>query len=140
MPQSSIAFYKYLESNFDGVDIEAVPEGAGSAEAKILPNKIVVDLDGAASGNNVDIETPFGFKVVDMKTIHGDTTAADVQAQNGGAAITDVLSSSSTDEEVTRAGTISDANNEFKAGDDDLELAVTTAAFTGKVILDIIPQ
>lgn len=122
------------------VPIKVTMEGTGSATAKLYPNyKIVVVADAAQNSKYINLATPIGFKLVDMKTIHQNATACSVQALNTAAAITDDVSIAASDKDIDRATSIDDAAYEFAADDDDLRFEITTAAFTGIIICDIIP-
>jgi len=122
------------------VPLKVTMEGTGSATAKLYPGyKLVVVADAAQASKYINVSTPIGFKLVDVKTIHQDATACTVQAKNTNAAITDAISIAASDKDIDRAGEIDDAAYEFSADDDDLRFAIGTGAFTGIIICDIVP-
>ena len=130
----------YALMNQNIVDLTVTMEGTGSATAKIYPGyKLVVVAAAAEASKYINISTPFGFKLVDMVTIHQNATACSVQALNTAAAITDDVSLAASDTDIDRAAEIDDAAYEFSADDNDLRFEITTAALTGTIICTIIP-
>ena len=113
-------------------------EGTGSATAYIIGHQIFVDCAAAQSAKWVGLTVPFDMKIVDQKNILDGTTDSVIQAYNAAAQIATVATMSTTDGTVKRATVIDTDAWAFSKGDTDLYLEVTTAAFTGVVILDFI--
>lgn len=132
-------FWKYLITNADGVSLTATLSGTGSATAKLFPDKIIVDCSAAQTGKTITLTTPIGFKVLDAFTIHGNATGSKVQIKNNTGAITDEITAAASDKDIDRATTIDDDYWEFNKDDDDLVIAVGTAAFTGRIVIEIQP-
>ena len=121
-------------------ELTVTMEGTGSATAYIVGDKLYVDCAAAQVSKWVGLTIPFDLKVVDQFNINDGTTSSTVQAYNAAAQIMTVAATGATDGAIKRA-TICDTDNwAFSSGDTDLYLEVTTGAFTGVVILDIIPQ
>lgn len=123
--------------NVDYYTPTATLSGTGSATVKYIDDKIIVDAVDAQAAKTITIPTPIGFKVLDVMTIHGDDVACTVQVKNGGSAVSDAISIGASDKDINRASTIDDAYDDFAAGDDDLVIAVGTAALNGRVIITI---
>lgn len=132
-------FWKYLITNADGVSLTATLSGTGSATAKLFPDKIIVDCSAAEHAKTVTLTTPIGFKILDVWTVHGNATSCTVQVKNGSTAVSDAISIAASDKDIDRATTLDDAQWEFTKDDDDLVIAPGTAAFTGRVVIEIQP-
>jgi len=132
-------FWKYLAANPTGESLTVTMGGTGSATAKIFADKIIVDASAAEAAKTITLTTPMSFKVLDMFTIHGDTTACTVQLKNNTDAVTDAVSLAASDTDIDRAIEIDDAYDDFTKDDDDLVLAIGTGAFTGRVVIMIQP-
>ena len=123
--------------NIDYFTPTATLSGTGSATVKYVDDKIVVDCSAAQASKTITIPTPLDFKIVDVMTIHANTTACTVQVKNGASAVSDAISIGTGGTDIDKAGTIDTTKAVFAAGDDDLVIAIGTAAFTGRVIIDI---
>ena len=122
-----------------GIDLTCTLSGTGTAAAKMTQRNIVIDLAAAQHTKTVTITTPIAFKVLNAHIIASGTTDSGLAVQNGSTAITDAIAHGTADKAVVNAGTIDDAQYAFAKDDDDLTLAVTTAAFTGVLVLEIVP-
>jgi len=128
---------KTLRKLIAGESLTTTLEGTGSATAKVFLDKIIIDVAAGQVSKYINISTPYGFKLIDVHTIHGNATQCTVQVANTTDAITDALALAATDKVIDRALTIDDAYHEFDKADDDLRLIIGTGAFTGRVIINI---
>tara|TARA_R110002020_G_scaffold82687_7_gene205071 strand:- start:6455 stop:6904 length:450 start_codon:yes stop_codon:yes gene_type:complete len=120
-------------------------EGTGSATAVItsggLPT-LIVDLTSAQAAKYVDITDKIfgGLDVIDAYSIAGDTTAASCQVQKydnsaaSASSISNAIAKGTTDKGIVSAGTLDDAEWSF-TDDDHVRLAITTAAYIGRVVI-----
>jgi len=133
---------RVIEKLLIGADsiLAGVLSGTGSAvvTVKAPDGRIEIDCTALQAGETLTIPTPFPFEIIDMKTIHGNATLCTVQALNKTDPVTDALAIAATDKVIDRAATIDDAVSSFETGDDDLVIAVVTAAFTGKIIIEVV--
>ena len=134
----SYDFWKYFETNPAGIALTCTLSGTGSATALLLPTgKIIVDASAAQAGKTITLTTPVAFKVLDAMSIHGDGTGCVFQLKNGSNALTTTVTVAGSDKDIDRATSVDDAYDDFATGDDDLVIAITSAAFTGRIIIDI---
>lgn len=122
----------------EGIDLTVTMEGTGSATAKIYPDgKIVVELTDAQVDKYVNLSTPYGMKVLNAHSIHQDATSAAWQLKNTAAAITDAVTMAASDKDIDVATEIDDAAYQFVEDDDDLRIAVTTAAANATLVIQV---
>ena len=121
-------------------ELTVTMEGTGSATAYIVDDKLYVDCAAAQNAKHIGLTIPFDLKVVDQVNILDGTTSSTVQAYNGTDQVMTVTATGTTEGAMKRATVCDTTYWAFSSGDTDLYLEVTTAAFTGVVILDILPQ
>jgi len=114
-------------------------EGTGAGTAWISGNLIIIDITTVAQlGKYFDLSTPIDFDFLNMWSIHGDGTAnVTLTAKNSTASITDAVAVTTADKTIDRITTVDDDYIAFVAGDDDLRIAVGTAAFLGIIVIEI---
>ena len=131
-------WWKYFQGSPIGVTLTVTMEGTGSATALMTPyGLIIVDADTAEASKYINLSTPLSFKVIDVHTIHGDTTACTVTISNAGSAISDAISLAASDTDIDRAAEIDDAYDDFTYDDNDLRIDVGTDILIGRVIIHI---
>ena len=133
--------YSLMKQNI--VSFTATCDDTGATvTAKLYPDfTLHVTISGAANGKIVTVNTPFGFKLVDLMCIAtGTVTTGTLTAKNSTDAITSAVVVT-TDKVITRTTLIDDEYYEFTAGDNDLKLVVATGSGDMEciAILDILP-
>lgn len=136
---NSREFWKYLAANPTGESLTATLSGTGSATAKLFADKIIIDASAAQVDKTITLTTPMGFKVLDAYSIHGNATSSVWQLKNGSTALSDAVTAAASDTDIDRVTELDDAQWEFAKDDDDLVIAITTAAFTGRIVIEIQP-
>ena len=127
-----------LQNALDGIDLTVTMEGTGSATAKLFPDgKIVVDATAAQAAKYVNLSTPFGIKVLDAHSIHGNDTACKWAIANTTDDIISAVNVADSDTDIDRAADLNDAYQEFAADDNDLRIDIGVAAFTGLLVIDV---
>jgi len=111
----------------------------GAGAAWVSGNYIVINITTKIALNTyINLSTPFNFDVVDMWSIKGDGTAnATLQVKNTTTEVSDAVALTTADKTIDRATTMNDAANSFAVGENDLRVYVGTAAFLGKIIIEI---
>lgn len=132
---------EYRKSHYHELSIDATHSGNGTVAAVLIGDKIIVDITALGSGENVIVDTPFGFEIIDayLRVANGgNVNSKTLTVQNGSTAVSSDLSMA-TDKSIKRATTIDSAEAAFVAGDDDLKL-VSSAHADGscKVVLTIV--
>jgi hypothetical protein len=136
---NSREFWKYLVNNPTGFSLTATLSGTGSATALLYSDKIVVDAAAAQHSKTITLTTPLGFKVLDAYSIHGNGTSSTWQLKNDSTALSDTVTAAASDTDIDRVTELDDAQWEFTKDDDDLVIDIGTAAFTGRIVIDIQP-
>ncbi len=128
-----------------GLDLTVTLSGTGAATAKLFQNgRIYINVTTTLEvSKTLTLNVPTSLRVIDVRTIHNNATAASIQIKNDTTAVTSVIVAAAVDKDVdgvhtATAGTIDDAQYEFTEGDDDLVVAVSVAAFLGDIIIDTV--
>jgi len=121
------------------VPLDITFSGDGVGTAWITGNYIIINVTTAAQlGKTLTLTTPIDFDFVNMWSIKGNGTGSVVlTAKNTAGLITDAISLTTADKSIDKATDIIDLYRSFTAGDDDLVILVATAAFLGKIIIEI---
>jgi|TARA_Y100000310_G_C19958467_1_gene480117 hypothetical protein len=119
-------------------ELTVAMEGTGSASAYIIGSQIYVDCAAAQSAKWVGITIPFDLILTDQRNHLDGTTSSTIQAYNGASQIMTVAATGTTEGNIKRATVCDTTYWAFSKGDTDLYLEVTTAAFTGVVVLDFL--
>jgi len=114
-------------------------EGTGAGTAWISGNYIIIDITTVAQHTKyINLSTPIDFDVLNFWSIHGNGTAnATLQLLNTATAISDAVAVTTADKSIDRCAEISDAAASFAVGENDLRIEVGTAAFLGKIVIEI---
>lgn len=122
------------------IDVTPTFEGTGAGSAYYLENKLVVIVTTVAEINKyIQIPTPFGFTVRDVRIRHDDSTQCTVQVLNTAQEIVAAIAIAASDTDVDRAIKIDNTSPSFNKGDDDLRFEIGTGAFLGVIELIIEP-
>jgi len=119
------------------LDITFSSTGAGTAW--ISGNYIIIDITTAiALDTTITLTTPIDFDFVNMWSIKGNAQAGVVlTAKNASGLITDAISLTTADKTIDKATDIIDLYRSFTTGDDDLVFLSATAAFLGRIVVEI---
>ena len=128
----------YKMVNNQPVDLTLTFGSTGSGNAQLLGKQIIVNLTAALHANNVTITTPIGFRVLNAHSIAEAASAATWIIKNAAGVITSTQTMTA-DKDIDVPTTIDDAYSTFARGDDDLVIAIGTAACTGTIVIDIEP-
>lgn len=121
-------------------DVTPVFEGTGAGTAYYLEGKLVIKVTTVAEVNKyIEIPTPFGFTIRDVRIRHDDATQCSVQVLNTAQEIVPAIAIAASDLDVDRAVQIDDTSPSFNKGDDDLRFEIGTGAFLGVIEVIIEP-
>ena len=118
-------------------------EGTGTATAHMVGNGLptmVVDLAAAQVSKYVDITgvNLDGLEVIDAYVISGDTVNSSALINKKGTstavAISNAIAKGTADKAIVSASTLDDATWGLD-GEDNIRLAITVGAFTGRVVI-----
>ena len=126
--------------NLQPYPLTATMEGTGTGAAQLInPNLIRVTLATAEVNKYVEISTPIGFTVKDVRIRHDNNTQCAIQVLNAAQEIVAAIAIAASDKDIDRALDVDNTSPAFIAGDDDLRLEISTGAFTGVVDIIIEP-
>ena len=120
--------YALLKQNIVSLTCSCDDAGA-TVTAKLYPDYTIhVGISGAADAKIVTVNTPFGFKLVNMIVVAtGTVTTGTLTAKNSTSSITSAVTVT-TDKAINKSTSIDDAYYEFSLGDNDLKLVVATGS------------
>ena len=134
---SNIAFKL---KNGQPYDVTPSFEGTGAGTAYYLDGKLVIKVTTEAEITKyIEIPTPFGFTVRDVRIRHDNATACSVQVLNTAQEIVAAIAIAAVDIDIDRALKIDNTSPSFNKGDDDLRFEIGTGAFLGEIEVIIEP-
>ena len=109
-----------------GLDLTLTFSGNGAGTGKMFKNgSIVIDLTtGQASGSTLTITTPVSFRVLDIFSVHKNSTAYKWTLKNDTATISPEITVGSSGDEIDKVTKIANDKYEFTKGDDDLVISL----------------
>ena len=130
----------YKLNNGQRYPVTPVFEGTGAGTAYYLKDKLVINVTTVAEVNKyIEIPTPFGFTVRDVRIRHDDATQCTVQVLNTAQEIVAAIAIAAVDIDIDRAVKLDNTSPSFLKGEDDLRFEIGTGAFLGVIEVDIEP-
>lgn len=121
-------------------DVTPVFSSSGAGIAYYLEGKLVIKLTtGINTGHYVQIPTPFGFTVRDVRVRNDGAQSSTITVSNAGTEIVAAITIAAN-EDIDRAVKLDDTDPSFIKGDDDLRFAIGgTGPFVGVIEVAIEP-
>lgn len=110
-----------------GLDLGAlVFSGTGAGQAIIYPDGkiVVIATTTFQASKTCTIKTPYTFRLLDVYSIHLDSTSAKWTIKNNTSAITSLIVMAASDTDIDRAISIDNAQYGFSEDDDDLVIDI----------------
>ena len=127
-----------------GLPLTLTFEGTGAGTGRMYAyqggGRIVVETTTTSEANKkITLTTPVAFRILDVYSIHNDTTQAKWTIKNTTTAITSLIDMAGAgDKAIDRAISIVNAQYEFAEDDDDLVIAIdATGAALAIWVFDI---